>query len=72
LNLDGGSAAHVVVRQALAVDERDEVGGVGPAQHSDEPMALDSVAGEVERMIVELARVLERDSRRGRRFSIPG
>ena len=66
LDLDRRCAAHVVSWSAIAVDERDELGGVGAAQHGDKLVPFDSIAREVEGMVIEHVRVSERESSRRR------
>lgn len=70
LDLDRRCAAHVVGWSAIAVDERDELGGVGAAQHGDKLVPFDPIAREVEGMAIERARVSERESFRRRLFAI--
>jgi len=70
LDLDRRRAAHTVSRNAVAVDERDELRGVGAAQHGDELVPSDSIARVVERVVIERARVIECESLRQRPFAI--
>jgi hypothetical protein len=70
LDLDRRRAAHAVSRSAVAVHERDELGGVRATQDGDEREPLDPIASEVQGVVIETARVSERESLRLRPFAI--